>query len=657
MKDETYLYEYLNDIDFLQELDSQHLRTTYAKIILLSFDEKPLKEIQGQITSGSMSVNGSSAVRRTINLTMLASLENSNIMNIDNEIAINKKVKIFIGLKNTLNKYTNHDIIWFPLGVYILSSANVSRNTNGWSISLSGKDKMCQLDGTCGGVLPATTIFHDKQIQNDDGTITTLYPTIYQIIFEAVNHWGGEIAENIVISDIDEEIKLLLRYIGEDPIYFDSNYTQISFTPITGDNVIIKRTNDDVGYEMVPFTYPGELVLKAGDTVVTLLNKIKELLGNYEFFYDVWGNFVFQEIKNYLNKPSHLKELVESDYTRSYNNRKYLYDLTSFDTTTAITISPKYDNIKNDFYVWGQRTTGKIKTDICYHLVVDKKPLLKLAATKMWIYEAKTETDVKPLIYRFGDQAPTDVDLSQWTLIKEVPKSDEWREELYRTSLVAQSVGSVSNTYYGADEWDMQGQIMMNNYYDSELLAHWRELYDPCNEDWENGWNPDVANHPEKLNYWLDFIDSSAEIGKYSVNQIGRRTKVINDTNIKSIYNKEVPDIVFVNSSESNLIAQYAGIGQKYFLLRPDYCSLFVTSSTGASCFDRIRELLYQNLSYNTTISLSCLPKYYMEPNNIIHVEDIKTGINGNYQITQFSLPLTYNGLMNITATEVLQRV
>jgi len=90
-----------------------------------------------------MSVNGSSAVRRTINLTMEASFENSNIVNIDNEISINKKVKIFIGLKNTLNKYTEYDIIWFPLGVYILSSAGVSRNTNGWNISISGKDKMC----------------------------------------------------------------------------------------------------------------------------------------------------------------------------------------------------------------------------------------------------------------------------------------------------------------------------------------------------------------------------------------------------------------------------------------------------------------------------------------------------------------------------------
>ena len=32
-----------------------------------------------------------------------------------------------------------------------------------------------------------------------------------------------------------------------------------------------------------------------------ILDKIIEVLGNFEYFYDVNGNFIFQEIKNYLN--------------------------------------------------------------------------------------------------------------------------------------------------------------------------------------------------------------------------------------------------------------------------------------------------------------------------------------------------------------------
>jgi hypothetical protein len=50
--------EYLNDMDFLMKLDKLNLRTQYAKITLLSFDEKPIREIQGNITSGSLNVNG-----------------------------------------------------------------------------------------------------------------------------------------------------------------------------------------------------------------------------------------------------------------------------------------------------------------------------------------------------------------------------------------------------------------------------------------------------------------------------------------------------------------------------------------------------------------------------------------------------------------------
>jgi len=73
-----------------------------------------------------------------------------------------------------------------------------------------------------------------------------------------------------------------------------------------------------------------------------------------------------------------------------------------------------------------------------------------------------------------------------------------------------------------------------------------------------------VFNNPEKLVFWLDFIDSSSEIGKYSVGQIGRRTKVVNNNDIKTIYNKEVPDIVFIPADTENmqeLISHYNAIG------------------------------------------------------------------------------------------------
>lgn len=634
------MFEYLNDMDFLTQLDKLHMRVQYAKIILLSFkDEEPIKEIQGSITSGNLSVNGSSAIRRTINLTMLASIDNSNLEDIDNEISINKKIKVLIGYDNPLKSYKNYgDIIWFPCGLFVLSSANISRSTSGWNISITGKDKMCLLDGTAGGTLPASITFHESLVQLDNGDVEIQYPTIFQIIYEAVNHWGGEAIENIIITDIDEEIKMLVRYMGDKPVYFSNDYQSLSFEA-QEDYPHMFSYGQDTGYKYTDFTYPGELVLNAGDTVVTLLDKIVSTLGNYEYFYNIDGKFVFQEIKNYLNTGSPLLELSPEDYVRSYNNAKFLYSLTDLDTTTAITRNPKYDNVKNDFYVWGKRKTSTgVEVSIRYHLAIDDKPDIDLAMQNMWEVKDKKSN----LIVRYDFNTLDDYSVDDYTVTLVGTPCDEWREELYRRALNAQ----VSNSVY-------------DNYYDSELIAEWRNLYNPMNKNWDatNHWNPDVFNDPASINFWLDFIDTSSALGKYSIKNIGRRTKVVNNNDIKTVYNSEVPDVVFIEGLDQDLIVKYQGIGQRFFILTNEYYDMFSISTTGTSCFDQIREMMYQNLCYNTTISLTCLPKYYIEPNNIIRVEDKDSNIYGNYQITQYSLPLTYNGTMSITATEVLTRV
>ena len=636
------MFEYMNDMDFLTALDKLRIKSHYAKIVLLSFDEKPIREIQGNITSGNLSVNGSSSVRRTINLTMLADETNSNLENIDNEISINKKVRVYVGYKNPLKSYAQYgDIIWFKCGMYVLSSANISRSTSGWTISISGKDKMCLLDGTVGGTFPASVTFHESYIYDNEGNLTIVNPTIFQIIYEAVNHWGGEAIENIVISDLEETVRLLVKYIGGKPIYFNNDYTSFDFTPSADfpeSNMI--SYGEDAGYRLVDFTYPGELILDAGDTVTDLLDKIIAVLGNYEYFYDLDGRFVFQEIKNYLNTGSPLDELSEEDYTKSYNNAKFMYSLTDLDTTTAITRNPNFDNIKNDFYVWGKRTTSNdVEVDIRYHLAIDTKPDIEMAGQYMWTVR---DSETGLLIRYDFNQISSGYAVAGYEVELVGIPCDEWREELYRRAMNAQ----VTNSVY-------------DNYYDSELIAEWRNLYDPMNSNWDSygHWNPDVFNNPENLNYWLDFIDTGSAMGRYSIGEIGRRTIIESNDSYTSIYNKEAPDIIFIDGYDPDLIEHYVNMGQRFFILTDEYQDLFVASSTGTSCFDKIREMLYQNLNYNTTMSITCLPKYYMEPNNIIHIEDKKSNINGNYQITQFTLPLTYNGTMSITATQVLTRI
>ena len=60
-----------------------------------------------------------------------------------------------------------------------------------------------------------------------------------------------------------------------------------------------------MGYKYVDFIYPplkGTLSCNAGETITSVLDKIiNNVLGNFEYFYDVEGNFIFREKRNFLN--------------------------------------------------------------------------------------------------------------------------------------------------------------------------------------------------------------------------------------------------------------------------------------------------------------------------------------------------------------------
>ena len=630
----------------LEKLVNEKIQTTYAKIITYSFDEKPLSSIEGRVSGGSIQANGASAVRRTLSLSMIAKPEIANIEDLDNEIAINKKVKVYIG------RLAGDEIIWFNCGFYVISSASVNQSTSGWTISISGKDKMALLDGTAGGTLPTAVTFHEIFEDLGDGNYKIDYPTIYQIIQEAVNHYGEIPLHDIIINDLEKVAKVLIKYIGGKPIYFAKNYASFAYAE---DAIHTQKYTygQDVGYEFTAFTYPGELVFAAGATVVNLLEKICQILGNYEYFFDLDGRFIFQEKKNYLNTVSPIVYLVPQDYIQSYSTEA-TYEIKDSDTLVSLTRSPRYEDIKNDFVVWGKNASG---VDIHYRLVIDEKPVLNKCKKYMWSV-VNDMGDVINYLYTDTNTKPAEA--------KELVASpcEEWREEIYRNAL------------------ERQAQVQSTEPYDAEMLAFWRLLYDPDNKDWVyadypeyNYWNPSVREDPASLVFWIDFIDTTSEVGKYAVSQIGRRMKVVNNDNIKILFTKQIPPIVFIpdyqevadlleieytNAEDAaEKVREYCAANETnyFFQLSPQVESSFVHSSTGPSAFDEIRNLLYQYLVYNTTISISCLPRYWYEPNNMIYLENRENGIQGNYVITQYSLPLTYNGTMSITMTQALTRV
>jgi hypothetical protein len=148
-----------------------------------------------------------------------------------------------------------------------------------------------------------------------------------------VREYGQEKTENIIINDLDEYGYELWEYRGDKPMYLfilqEENKGVINMT-FNGDTVVIgditlsnfekagykfysmnNLDNDynvgattiqygnqncwvakieygeTAGYHRIPLYYNNTLILNAGETVTSLLDKLKNMLGNFEYFYDL----------------------------------------------------------------------------------------------------------------------------------------------------------------------------------------------------------------------------------------------------------------------------------------------------------------------------------------------------------------------------------
>lgn len=698
----TKNYPYLSDPDFLGQIVELTNITYYVKISLLTWSEVFIQEIEGRITTANLTINGNSAVRRVGNITFIAQEDDEKVAEF---LELNKKIYLQIGYENPSTKYDNFPIIWFPLGLYIITGLSFNKGLNGTSILLNFKDKMCLLNGEFGGVLPAATVFDNYEIQDNKGNIIISHPTIVQIIMELVNHFGGEQIGNIIISDIDSRIKVLMQWDGDGPLYVlkkgDSYYYTINETTalqaVNSSGYIQEKgspfeSGSNVGFTVGDFTYPGDLIGNAGESVVTILDKIKNLLGNYEYFYDLNGHFRFQEIKNYLNN-SQSKYIMESlskgkmlpDYLTGQGVSPYLIQRTknkavfSFKEHNNLVISyastPQIANIKNDFIVWGLRKgTSKNSVPIRYHLAIDSKP--KIGNTYnvvkyVDIYNQTLEKWYKPVTYSHYNQLPSrglegviyyitnthkffmwkkEDNLMQYVQIADINyqtiTTKDWRTQLYFQGIDAQNIGVGSNAYY------------------AELLAEWPKIYDIQNGKFRD----QIVADPSQIDYYLDFINPAADkVKKICVDSIGRRTVILNkNNNINCVFEPYIPDVVLINKdytedTNSNtdmkqLRNECIAKGWVYTQVEADVYNNLIVGAGLNSGYDEIKQILYQYINNNESITLQTLPIYFLEPNTCIEVYDKQSHIEGNYMINSLNFSLDTSSNLSISASKILER-
>lgn len=654
--------EYLKDSTFLKNFDKEKLKEQYVRICSLDWNERELGEVQGRISSGSVNVNGSSAVRRTLNTNVILQDVSNDPLSIKNLFSLNKKIKVYKGFKNTTNKYREYDIIWFKVGTFVITDMSISQSLGGINFSVTAQDKMCLLNGTCGGTLGTSITFN--KVQLDDGTFELI--PIFDIVKELVNHLGKEQLPNIII-DVPKQVKKLVKWSKKDPIWYrkkEDREFEYSFTEGSVTEWKKAEAGDVIGYVWTDFIWTGnsDLTIAAGGSITNALDDLVAALGNYEYFYDVDGVFHFQEIKNYLN-TTHASEVLTNLTNESYlvdtTKGKSVYNFDSSELISAYNNNPHFQNIKNDYVAWGSTAKSKnIKNNIRYRLCIDSKPKELHSYTFAFYtdmygdkravnyFDISAKKEDGKIYYDKNEDKFYTWDIEKKILVEAKDENDDpvysiktieakdWRTELYFKDMQNARLGLATSDYY------------------ADLKEEWPKSYDIV-----NGHFKDLSTIP----YFLDFIDTGSALSNFSVGSIGRRTINYQNDDVNCLFRDDYPTLYLIpyyaeDIEEQKKKAMFSG--NNYMIMNEDvdFDEDLTIFSQQISALDVVRNMLYQYTQYNENISITAIPIYYLEPNTRITVNNPEAGMFGDYVLNTIALPLDAGGTMQLSATKALQK-
>lgn len=777
------------DKEFLKELDKSRTKTKYARVTTLTWDESPIQSVEGRVTQGSISLDGASAVRRTCSLSMV--VEDVDVSNY--YWGLNTKFKLEVGIKNNVDP-SYPDIIWFPQGIYLITSLSSALAVNNFTLSIQGKDKMSLLNGDIGGSITAQTQFDSWEEERNNEWVIKKYP-IKQIIRDAVHQYGGEPFHNIIINDLDEMGLELLEYRYDTPMFLirevenneyiqgtlnadtqfevaildaqnkptgeyrlttigekkeDGTYRHIfdllvdTLTDDNPDPTIFYSDNkaycaakieygDTAGYRATDLIYPDDLIGNVGESLTSILDKIKNLLGEFEYFYDIDGRFVFQKKRHYLDTV--WNPIGEDKYVKDMaQNSAETYIFSGSELITAFNNSPNLNNIKNDFSVWGTRK-GVGGADIPIHIryAIDEKPVYYKTIDGIRYCTKEFEDCVVIAWQEIIFQMQKDYrkynhsDDFETTIIQNNPPIAElnfkgytsgrtgyeiyyidlegfWRQIYYPQYAYEEQMAKYEDKlvklYEELDTYDstaseakqaVQNQIIaleneivkfVSDYSQSFAkvphllgLAKVDELLNPDEEKkldedfakilaeilWTTNnsfeapyffFNRLVYEEPENLNFWFDFLDLDGVLNDFSCRAIGARPKAVNDKDVKSIYFRSTPTIIFYE----NELEKTTHTGYRYFQVA-NIESMCSVSTQGKSAKEAVDQLLYNHSYALESVSITAIPIYYLELNTRVNIHDERAGISGDYVVTKMTLPLTYNGTMSMTATKAVDYI
>jgi hypothetical protein len=225
---------------------------------------------------------------------------------------------------------------------------------------------------------------------------------------------------------------------------------------------------------------------------------------------------------------------------------------------------------------------------------------------------------------------------------------------------------------YQAQDWRvelyLQGKMKVYNQirpdiYEQELIDLFPSIY-----EWEESGGQILGkykfevNKVNELKYFIDYLEPIDNLYDCSVDLIGKRSYTYQQDNIVRLYSKDVPNVIIVNidgdpTYNAKILARCKKEGQPHSNVDGNIFGKITVGTRGYNAQEVARDLLYQYTDYNSTITLSSVPIFHLEPNTRISVMDRKSNISGDYIIGNIMLPLDGKGVMSIKATRALEKI
>ena len=292
----------------------QTIRNKYIKINLLNFNYLIVDTLEGNSIDGVININSNSDIRRTCNVSLVLTNSTFNVQ-AGGKIWLDKLIQIYVGIEDS----NSGEIAWNNMGIFLINKPSYKYDASNKIMSFEGIDLMSKMTGLRNGYIIGI---------GDEG---------YTLIPEG--------------SNVRQTIISIIKKCGF------NNY------------LVSECINEDGSIQNVPY----DMKFQQGSTWYNILLELKNILPNYQIFFDSNGVFRYEKIPYSVEDPIMVNDdiwkenIISENINIDFENVKNVvevygrvHDVESYsDSTVTIinnnVITPVWNGIEelNEFNIFG----------------------------------------------------------------------------------------------------------------------------------------------------------------------------------------------------------------------------------------------------------------------------------------------------------------